>query len=65
MRNLALVANSTISLDNLNISATTVDLDEKVVYAVSEKPNPDGEVDIELWRTGKIEGLGLKGASLC
>lgn len=61
MRNLALVATSTVKLDNLNISATTVDLDENVLYAVSEKQNLDGEVDVELWKIGSIEAAGLTG----
>lgn len=61
MRNLVLVADSVIVLDNVNISATAVDLDENVIYAVSEKQNFDGDVDVELWKFGKIESSELIG----
>jgi elongator complex protein 1 len=61
MRNLALVSSSTISFDNLHISATTIDLDENIVYAVSEKQSFDGEVGVELWKVGKIGITGLEG----
>jgi elongator complex protein 1 len=61
MKNLALIANSVVKLDNLNISATTIDLDENVIYAVSEKQKLDGEVDIELWKIGGFEADGLTG----
>lgn len=61
MRNLVLVADSVIVLDNVNISATAVDLDENVIYAVSEKQNFDGDVDVELWNFGKIQSSELIG----
>ncbi|KAF9450112.1 IkappaB kinase complex, IKAP component [Macrolepiota fuliginosa MF-IS2] len=61
MRNLTLVANNVVVLENLNISATTADLDENVVYAVSERQNMDGEVDVELWKVGGIETAGFTG----
>jgi len=59
MRNLVLVANSAITLENLNLSATTVDLDENVLYAVSENQNLDGEVDVEIWKIGSFKTDGL------
>lgn len=58
------MASSVATLDNLNFSATTVDLDENVIYAVSERKNLDGEVDIELWKVGGIGATGFAGVSL-
>ncbi|KAF5354980.1 hypothetical protein D9756_005531 [Leucocoprinus leucothites] len=59
MRNLALIANSAVVLENLNISATTLDLDENVLYVTSERQNLDGEVDVELWKIGAFDADGL------
>lgn len=59
MRNLALVSNSVITLENLNLSATTVDLDENVLYAISETQNLDGKVAIEIWKIGSFKTGGL------
>lgn len=64
MRNLALISSSTVSFENLDVSATTIDLDENIVYAASEKQSFDGEVDVELWKVGKIGTAGLEGVSL-
>jgi len=59
MRNLVLVANTVITLENLNLSATTVDLDENVLYAISENQNLDGEVGVEIWKIGSFRTDGL------
>jgi hypothetical protein len=61
MRNLALVSSSTVSFEKPCVSATAIDLDENIVYAVSEKQSFDGEVNVELWRVGKIGIAGLEG----
>ncbi|RDB24885.1 Elongator complex protein 1 [Hypsizygus marmoreus] len=50
MRNLVLSATTITSFDNLNISATAIDLDEDVIYATSERLNPDGDVEVEVWK---------------
>ncbi|KAF8339341.1 pol II transcription elongation factor [Amanita rubescens] len=50
MRNLSLYALSVTRLPNAKISATAVDVDENNLYAASEFKNPDGDVDVELWK---------------
>ncbi|KIL68708.1 hypothetical protein M378DRAFT_8174 [Amanita muscaria Koide BX008] len=50
MRNLTLCAVSAVQFENASISATAIDVDENVLYAASESKNPDGDVDIELWK---------------
>ena len=50
MRNLSLCALSVTRLENAKLSATAVDIDENILYAASESKNPDGDVDIEIWR---------------
>lgn len=52
MRNLTLYATSTADLHNARVTATTIDLDENVVYAASERQDPDGNVDVEIWNVG-------------
>jgi elongator complex protein 1 len=59
MRNLALVAITTVTLENLNLSTTALDLDDNLIYATSERQNLDGEVDIELWNIGRFDTVGL------
>ncbi|KAF5365923.1 hypothetical protein D9758_006686 [Tetrapyrgos nigripes] len=55
MRNLSLASIKTLSVGpNVNICCTTIDLDQNVLYAASERVTPDGvEVEIEVW---KIDG---------
>jgi hypothetical protein len=50
MRNLSLCAKTTVRLPNARISATAVDVECDVVYAVSEELNADGEVSVEVWK---------------
>lgn len=50
MRNLSLSATELVAIPNTNITGTAIDLDEKVLYVVSEKDNADGEVEVELWK---------------
>ncbi|KAJ3564648.1 hypothetical protein NP233_g8162 [Leucocoprinus birnbaumii] len=59
MRNLTLVANDVVALETQAISATAVDLDENVIYAVSEGQSLDGEVEVELWKIGAFQADGL------
>lgn len=55
MRNLTLTATTTTAFHNANISATTIDLDEGVIYAASERQSPDGEVEVEIWKMPQTE----------
>ncbi|TFK44978.1 IKI3 family-domain-containing protein [Crucibulum laeve] len=50
MRNLSLIASGLTTLPNANISATTIDLDENIIYVAAEQQSPDGEVQVELWK---------------
>lgn len=50
MRNLSLYALSVTTLPNAKLSATAVDVDKNFLYAASESKNPDGDVDVELWK---------------
>lgn len=53
MRNLTLSAVSLSEFHHANLSATTIDVDENVIYATSEKVSPDGELEVEIWRIDK------------
>lgn len=55
MRNLTLAASTLTVLQNVNVSATTIDLDENVIYATSERQNLDGEVEVEIWKVDNDE----------
>lgn len=55
MRNLTLAASTLTVLQNANVSATTIDLDENVIYATSERQNLDGEVEVEIWKVDNDE----------
>lgn len=55
MRNLTLAASTLTVLQNANVSATTIDLDENVIYVTSERQNLDGEVEVEIWKVDNDE----------
>lgn len=55
MRNLTLAASTLTVLQTANVSATTIDLDENVIYATSERQNLDGEVEVEIWKVDNDE----------
>jgi len=50
MRSLTLISTWEVDVPPGNVTATTYDLDEHVIYVASERNNPDGEVEIELWK---------------
>ena len=50
MRNLTLSSTTLTSLQNVDITTTTIDLDEGVIYATSEKFHLAGDVDVEIWK---------------
>ncbi|KAG5640485.1 hypothetical protein DXG03_008338, partial [Asterophora parasitica] len=50
MRNLSLYATSSTDLQNANVTATAIDVDENVIYTTSERQDPDGNVDVEVWK---------------
>jgi elongator complex protein 1 len=53
MRNLSLSSSQIASFDGANICATSIDIDQNVLYAASERQNHDADVEIEIW---KVEG---------
>ncbi|KAG6809392.1 hypothetical protein H0H92_000447 [Tricholoma furcatifolium] len=55
MRNLSLFATRLTDLLNANVTATAIDLDDNVIYAASERRDPDGNVDVEIWDVGNDE----------
>lgn len=52
MRNLALISSwdSFIPSSSSSITATTIDLDENVIYAASEITTLDGQVQVDVWK---------------
>ncbi|KAF7290054.1 polymerase II transcription elongation factor [Mycena chlorophos] len=50
MRNLALSAEVVSTLPDTTLSRTALDLDENVLYAVSEGRIDDGQVEVRIWR---------------
>lgn len=56
MRNLSLLASETASLGaDVEISATTLDLDHNVLYVASESQNADADVEVEIWKIEKLD----------
>lgn len=62
MRNLSLLSGDAVSLSGTNICATSIDLDQNVLYAASERQNQvDADIEIEVWKvilddkTGRIK----------
>ena len=58
MRNLALISSwdSFIPPSSSSITATTVDLDENVIYVASENSTLDGQVHVDVWKMNQSEG---------
>ncbi|KAJ7630747.1 pol II transcription elongation factor [Roridomyces roridus] len=50
MRNLCLAAELKTELPGTTLSRTAFDLDENVLYAVSERQNSDEQVEVEIWK---------------
>ena len=57
MRNLTLISSWESQITTAKVTATTFDLDENVIYAASEAPNLDGEVDVALWKIDQSAGF--------
>jgi len=55
MRNIALTATAITSLPNANVTATTIDIDENVLYAASERQSPDADVQVDIWKVPLTE----------
>ncbi|KAJ7252431.1 hypothetical protein B0H12DRAFT_1018110 [Mycena haematopus] len=58
MWNLSLAAELTTGIPDPTVSRTAIDLDENVLYAVSESQNPDGEVEVKIWRISQANEVG-------
>ena len=58
MRNLALISSweSFLPPSSSSITATTIDLDENVIYAASEHTTLDGQVQVNVWKMNQSEG---------
>ncbi|GLB37914.1 hypothetical protein LshimejAT787_0409650 [Lyophyllum shimeji] len=50
MRNLSLFSINATDLQNANITATAIDVDDNVIYATSERQDLDGNVEVEIWK---------------
>jgi elongator complex protein 1 len=59
MRNLALISSwdSFLPSSSSSITATTIDLDENVIYVASENTTLDGQVQVDIWKMNQSEGL--------
>ena len=53
MRNLTLSAVTLTELQNADVSATAIDVDENIIFATSEKLSPDRELEVEIWKIDK------------
>lgn len=56
MRNLALISSWDCFLPSSSITATTIDLDENVIYVASEIITLDGQVQVNVWKMDQSEG---------
>jgi elongator complex protein 1 len=59
MRNLALISSWDSFLpssSSSSITATTIDLDENVIYVASEHSTLDGQVEVGVWKMDQSEG---------
>lgn len=69
MRNLSLLSTDTTSLEpgnGTNICATALDLDQHVLYAVSEcQKDLDASVDVEIWKVLLKEEDGDEESRVC
>ncbi|KAJ6497417.1 pol II transcription elongation factor [Mycena sanguinolenta] len=59
MWNLSLAAELINGIPDSTVSRTAIDLDENVLYAASESRNPDGEVEVKIWRVLHENEVGL------
>ena len=51
MRNLALISSwDSLLPSSSSITATTIDLDENVIYVASEHTTLDGQVHVDVWK---------------
>jgi hypothetical protein len=57
MRNLALISSwdSFLPSSSSSITATTIDLDENVIYVASENTTLDGQVQVDVWKMNQSE----------
>ncbi|KAJ7099343.1 pol II transcription elongation factor [Mycena belliarum] len=62
MRNLSLAAELITVLPDISLSRTAIDLDENVLYALSEGQNQDGDVDVKVWRILQTNEVGTSKA---
>jgi len=58
MRNLALISSwdSFLSSSSSSITATTIDLDENVIYVAFRKHYFRGQVQVDVWKMNQSEG---------
>ena len=58
MRNLALISSweSFLPSSSSGITATTIDLDENVIYVASEHTTLDGQVQVNVWKMDQSKG---------
>ena len=58
MRNLTLISSwdSFLSSSSSSITATTIDLDENVIYVASENTSLDGQVQVDVWKMNHSKG---------
>ena len=54
MRNLTLISSWDSFLQPPCISATTIDLDENVIYVASEHNTLDGQVEVGVWKMNRV-----------
>ncbi|CAA7260510.1 unnamed protein product [Cyclocybe aegerita] len=59
MRNLTLISSWEVHIPAGDLTATTYDLDENIIYVSTECSNPDGEVEVELWRIEQSENRNV------
>ncbi|PPQ93843.1 hypothetical protein CVT25_013552 [Psilocybe cyanescens] len=57
MRNLSLISSWASHIPSANITVTTFDLDENVIYVSSERDALDGEIEVELWKIDQSQGF--------
>jgi hypothetical protein len=50
MRNISLTATTITSLPQTNLTSTTIDVDENVLYAASERQDLDADVQVSIWK---------------
>ncbi|KAJ7188994.1 pol II transcription elongation factor [Mycena filopes] len=58
MRNLALATEVVTDIPDLSLSRTAIDLDDNVLYAVSENQNINGEVEVKIWKISQADDVG-------